>query len=121
MTKRRLASSVALFTVLLARVAVAQSSQNVTAAGGPEWLKDRRYNEGIGIRTGDVEIHPGIAGEVGYDSNYFMRSDDTRPFIGNAASGGAPIVPPRPFESRPRSTCRRLARSDVRGPQHYPP
>jgi len=38
------------------------------------WLKDRRYGEGVGIRTGDVELHPGIAGEFGYDSNYFLRS-----------------------------------------------
>src|SRR5258706_11589522 len=36
------------------------------------WLKDRRYGEGIGIRTGDLELHPGIAGEFGYDSNYFL-------------------------------------------------
>ena len=38
------------------------------------WLKDRRYGEGIGIRTGDFELHPGIGGEFGYDSNYFLRS-----------------------------------------------
>jgi len=25
------------------------------------WLKDRRYGEGVGIRTGDLELHPGIA------------------------------------------------------------
>src|SRR5438132_12320940 len=41
----------------------------------PVWLKDRRYGEGMGIRTGDLELHPGIAGEFGYDSNYFLRSD----------------------------------------------
>jgi hypothetical protein len=41
----------------------------------PTWLKDRRYGEGIGIRTGDLELHPGIGGEFGYDSNYFLRSD----------------------------------------------
>src|SRR6266852_6602288 len=39
------------------------------------WLRDRRYGEGVGIRTGDLELHPGIAGEFGYDSNYFLRSD----------------------------------------------
>src|SRR5438045_844834 len=52
-----------------------------TAAFGQEqmWLKDRRYGEGIGIRTGDLELHPGIAGEFGYDSNYFLRSDRDRP------------------------------------------
>jgi hypothetical protein len=40
------------------------------------WLQDRRYGEGIGIRTGDFELHPGVAAEVAYDSNYFLRSGD---------------------------------------------
>ncbi len=39
------------------------------------WLKDRRYTEGIGIRAGDLELHPGIAAEFGYDTNYFRRAD----------------------------------------------
>ena len=43
------------------------------------WLKDRRYTEGPGYRTGDLEIHPGIAGEVGYDSNYFLRASSEKP------------------------------------------
>jgi len=38
------------------------------------WLRDRRYTEGIGIRAGDLELHPGIAAEFGYDTNYFLRS-----------------------------------------------
>src|SRR3954452_21250308 len=52
-----------------------------TAAVAQEqrWLKDRRYGEGVGIRTGDLELHPGIAGEFGYDSNYFLRSDRDQP------------------------------------------
>lgn len=41
------------------------------------WLKDRRYTEGIGYRVGDLELHPGIAGEFGYDSNYLHRDDDS--------------------------------------------
>src|SRR5437868_4465534 len=59
-----------------------------TAAFGQEqvWLKDRRYAEGVGIRTGDLELHPGIAGEFGYDSNYFLRSDKNGP--------GLPADPP---------------------------
>src|SRR5215813_14180641 len=49
----------------------------------PTWLKDRRYGEGVGIRTGDLELHPGIGGEFGYDSNYFLRSDkDPQPVVG---------------------------------------
>jgi len=37
------------------------------------WLGDRGIGEGIGIRTGAFELHPGISGEVGLDSNYFQR------------------------------------------------
>jgi hypothetical protein len=40
------------------------------------WLADRRLGEGIGIRVGNLELHPGIAGEVGYDSNYFQRAGE---------------------------------------------
>jgi hypothetical protein len=43
------------------------------------WLKDRRYTEGMGIRAGDLELHPGVAGEFGYDSNFFLRSDKEQP------------------------------------------
>jgi hypothetical protein len=44
------------------------------AAAQQTWLQDRRYGEGIGIRSGNFEFHPGIAAEFGYDSNYFQRS-----------------------------------------------
>jgi hypothetical protein len=46
----------------------------VASAQDQVWLKDRRYTEGIGYRVGDFELHPGVAGEFGYDSNYFHRS-----------------------------------------------
>src|SRR5207244_1804998 len=46
-----------------------------SSASAQEWLKDRRYSEGAGIRAGDLEIHPGVAGEVGYDSNYLLRTN----------------------------------------------
>jgi hypothetical protein len=46
------------------------------------WLKDRRYTEGIGARVGDFELHPGVAAEFGYDSNYFLRGDKTIPQTG---------------------------------------
>jgi hypothetical protein len=52
---------------------------SVASAQEQVWLRDRRYGEGIGIRTGDLELHPGIAGEFGYDSNYFLRSDKDPP------------------------------------------
>lgn len=43
------------------------------------WLADRRYTEGPGFQVGDFELHPGIAAEFGYDSNYFYRGDDEDP------------------------------------------
>jgi hypothetical protein len=74
MIKRGLASSAGVAALLVSR-AVAAQPQFTGQADTPQWLQDRRYNEGIGIRTGDLEIHPGVAGEVGYDSNWFLRSD----------------------------------------------
>jgi hypothetical protein len=45
------------------------------ASAAQPWLEDRRYGEGIGIRAGRFELHPGIAAEFGYDSNFFQRAD----------------------------------------------
>jgi hypothetical protein len=50
------------------------------------WLKDRREAEGAGVRTGAFELHPGIAAEAGFDSNWLLRSSSTR---GGIANGGA--------------------------------
>lgn len=41
------------------------------------WLRDRRYTEGPGYQVGDFEIHPGVALELGYDSNYLRRDSAT--------------------------------------------
>jgi hypothetical protein len=46
------------------------------------WLRDRRYREGMGYRVGDLELHPGLAGEFGYDSNFYLRgSKDNAPIV----------------------------------------
>jgi len=47
----------------------------VSAAQDQPWLQDRRFTQGIGIRTGDFELHPGAAAEFGYDSNFLHRDD----------------------------------------------
>ena len=49
--------------------ALAVATTTFSAAAQQPWIKDRSYGEGIGIRTGNLELHPGIAGEFGYDSN----------------------------------------------------
>jgi hypothetical protein len=103
MTMRRLAFSAVAVVLLVSRAASAQS-QYTAQADSPQWLKDRRYNEGIGIRTGDLEIHPGIAGEAGYDSNWFLRSDRAGVENGPSPSTGtppAPIIPAVEFRITP--------------------
>jgi hypothetical protein len=54
-------------------------------ASAQGWMRDRRFQEGPGLRTGDFEFHPGIGGEIGYDSNWFLRSHKDGPNIVNAA------------------------------------
>jgi hypothetical protein len=98
MTKRLLvASAVAVGTLLTAEMAAAQA-QLVAQPDSPQWLKDRQYNEGSGVRAGDLELHPGIAGEVGYDSNWFYRTDNSG--YANGAPN-APIVPALVFRVTP--------------------
>jgi hypothetical protein len=38
------------------------------------FLGDPRLSEGKGIQAGAFELHPGIAAEGGYDSNFFVKS-----------------------------------------------
>jgi len=65
------------------RLTVAASLSVVLAAGAASaaqpWIEDRRYGEGIGIRAGRFELHPGISAEFGYDSNFFQRADSEGP------------------------------------------
>ena len=63
--KTQSASLAVLILALLPATAAAQSRP---------WVADRAIGEGEGIRTGDFELHPGLAGEVGYDSNYLQRA-----------------------------------------------
>jgi hypothetical protein len=58
----------------------------VASAQEQPWLKDRKYTEGIGVRVGDFELHPGLAAEFGYDSNYLLRGDTTIPQTGQNES-----------------------------------
>ncbi|HWA71254.1 MAG TPA: outer membrane beta-barrel protein [Polyangiaceae bacterium] len=45
-------------------------------AHAQQWLADRRLKEGMGIRVGDLELHPALGGEFGYDSNYFQTASN---------------------------------------------
>jgi hypothetical protein len=57
----------------------AVTTTSVVASAQQPFIKDRRLGEGIGIRTGNLELHPGFASEFGYDSNYFQRAPGEGP------------------------------------------
>lgn len=59
-------------------------------AQGAAWTKDPRVGEGQGIPVGDLELHPGIGAEGGYDTNWFQRTHHENPDLVN----GAPAKPP---------------------------
>lgn len=84
--KALISFAAATLSLIATRAAFAQSSY-VAQGDSPQWLKDRRYAEGAGVRTGDLELHPSIAGETGYDSNWFLRTDKT------GFANGSPLVP----------------------------
>jgi len=100
----------------VSRAASAQA-QYVAQPDSPEWLKDRRYNEGIGIRTGDLEIHPGIAGEAGYDSNYLLRSTTFGVSNGPPLS---PVIPSLEFRVTPSLYLSTLGQERREGDNEMP-
>ncbi len=63
----------------IAALVAANLIAGVASAQEQPWLSDRRLTEGIGIRLGNFELHPGAAAELGYDSNYFLRANDGTP------------------------------------------
>ena len=38
------------------------------------WVGNPSYSEGAGIRTGNLELHPSVGAEFGYDSNFLRAS-----------------------------------------------
>jgi hypothetical protein len=66
--RRRLLSILALASSFAAPLLVTR------AAHAQGWLADRKYAEGIGIKAGDFELHPGIGISAGIDSNWFNRT-----------------------------------------------
>jgi hypothetical protein len=106
MTKTGLASAI------VAVVLLASSAASAQTADSPQWLKDRQYSEGAGVLTGDFELHPSISGEVGYDSNWFLRSSANNINYANSAPA-APVVGALEFRISPAlylSTLKRQRR-----------
>ena len=56
---------------LIAALAVATLPLEASAQA---WLSNRDFSEGAGIRAGNLELHPSIGAEFGYDSNFFRAS-----------------------------------------------
>ena len=56
---------------LIAALAVATLPLEASAQA---WVTHPDFSEGEGIRAGDLELHPSIGGEFGYDSNFFRAS-----------------------------------------------
>lgn len=71
--KLRLAAAAALVAATTSSIAGAQQPMQ------QPWIRNRGFGEGIGIRTGNLEFHPSLALEVGYDSNYFQRAGGNDP------------------------------------------
>jgi hypothetical protein len=59
------------FLVALCITVLALSAAFSPKTAGAQWLPDRAYTEGPGIRVGDLELHPGVAFRGGYDTNVF--------------------------------------------------
>lgn len=57
-------------------VLVAVGASTAAHAQGPGWLEDRARAQGPGFRVGNLELHPGVGAEVGYDSNIFYEDSD---------------------------------------------
>ena len=117
MTKKALVASASLLAVLLPAGA-ARAQAVVNAPDAPAWLQDRRYNEGVGIKTGDLELHPGIAGEAGYDSNWFLRSQNNG-YLNSSPS--SPIQPAAVFRITPSLYLATLGPQRREGDLHAEP
>lgn len=65
----RLASKLALVAPLL----ICMFAQEASAQG---WMTDRSRREGPGLRVGNLELHPGLGIEAGYDTNVFYEEQD---------------------------------------------
>jgi hypothetical protein len=62
--------------LFLAVLVGVSASTALTHAQGPGWLSDRSRAQGPGFRLGNLELHPGVGVEAGYDSNVFYEDTD---------------------------------------------
>jgi hypothetical protein len=91
----------------------------IAVQAGAQWLPDRQYAEGPGIRLGELELHPGIAVRGGYDNNVFRSDGKTRTGpngvpITNELQG-APILAVTPHLYLSTETAQRSMQGEDRG------
>ncbi len=93
-------------------MALAQNSSGFSGSSvtGVPWAGDRATGEGIGIKTGSVEWHPGASAELGYDSNYLQRSNSS---VDEENFG--PVIESLRLRVTPQLTVRTLDRSAESG------
>lgn len=85
------------------------------AAHAQAYLSDTRLTDGKGVRAGDLELHPGIAGEVGYDSNYFQRSGKSGIVDGVQVKSESPVLGAVRLRLAPSLTFETFGKRDVEG------
>ncbi len=61
--------------LLLGALAIAAPA-SAQWTGTSAWLEDRQARQGPGFRIGNLELHPGVGVEVGYDTNVFLEETD---------------------------------------------
>jgi hypothetical protein len=77
------------FSATVGFVVTAVTTSSVLAQSqGQPWLSDRRMGGGIGVRAGNFELHPGVAGELGYDTNFLQSAGKVTP------AGSVVLIPP---------------------------
>jgi hypothetical protein len=76
---------------LIAALGLAYASHSATTYA-QAFLSDPRLVEGRGVKAGDFELHPGIAAEGGYDSNYFQRSGEITQPPGRPGQDGRDLM-----------------------------
>ncbi len=87
-----------------------QSGMSTSTVSGQPWVANRAIGEGAGIKTGNVEWHPGVSAETGYDSNFLQRADSA---VEEANQGE--VVPAWRFRVTPRISVRTLDRAAESG------
>lgn len=87
-----------------------ESGSSTSTVSGTPWVDNRAVGEGIGIKTGNFEWHPGVSGEVGIDTNYLQRASSDE----EEAQFGPPVSSLR-LRVTPQLAVRTLDRSTELG------